>query len=319
MSDGGGAPRFILRRAAEHNAAPGRAGRLDRTRGRALYVRARRLHPPQRQRRCCGGRVGGGLRGRVAEWLCRGLQIPVGRFDSGPGLHNFKDLLATHPNRWFCVRVMSAKSLFAALGNLWKRRPKTTNVLAVATIMLAVFAGLAYCATIDNLKRTQRAWLAPIGADMAGPVEVGRALRVNILYENVGKEPALDVTRAVPQWGTFPIPPNIHGEAWLPSVPAIKNDSCDGLTPRSGRETVYPSSSREAYKSLIYVFNAEPHPFVTENFINMKETFFVFGCFAYRTFNEVHKSAFCLYVQPTPDDRPEYWTFRFCPTGNHAN
>ena len=25
--------------------------------------------------------------GRVAEWLCRGLQILVGRFNSDPGLH----------------------------------------------------------------------------------------------------------------------------------------------------------------------------------------------------------------------------------------
>ena len=67
----------------------------------------------QRQRRCCGpssavlrrmeGRVGGGLRGRVAEWLCRGLQIPVGRFDSGPGLHNFNDLQALTTVRAFCV------------------------------------------------------------------------------------------------------------------------------------------------------------------------------------------------------------------------
>ena len=29
--------------------------------------------------------------GPVAEWLCRGLQSPVRRFDSGPGLH-FKTL-----------------------------------------------------------------------------------------------------------------------------------------------------------------------------------------------------------------------------------
>jgi hypothetical protein len=36
------------------------------------------------------------IRGRVAEWLCRGLQILVRRFDSGPGLQ-FPHIHATEP------------------------------------------------------------------------------------------------------------------------------------------------------------------------------------------------------------------------------
>jgi hypothetical protein len=45
------------------------------------------------------------VRGSVAEWLCRGLQIPVRRFNSGPSLH-FKLPLknfALHAARIFCA------------------------------------------------------------------------------------------------------------------------------------------------------------------------------------------------------------------------
>ncbi len=34
--------------------------------------------------------------GPVAEWLCRGLQSPVRRFDSGPGLQQYNLLIYQH-------------------------------------------------------------------------------------------------------------------------------------------------------------------------------------------------------------------------------
>src|SRR5262249_60064836 len=40
----------------------------------------------------CSAALGSLPVGPVAEWPCRGLQIPVRRFDSGPGLHKNKDL-----------------------------------------------------------------------------------------------------------------------------------------------------------------------------------------------------------------------------------
>lgn len=46
--------------------------------------------------------------GPVAEWLCRGLQIPVHRFDSGPGLHP----TSSHNGR---MRLPTARSSYLVL------------------------------------------------------------------------------------------------------------------------------------------------------------------------------------------------------------
>jgi hypothetical protein len=67
--------KFIGARATENNAAKRLQQRLDPTSNSAYkhgpHVGTRRL-----------GRLG-----RVAEWLCSGLQIRVRRFNSGLGLH----------------------------------------------------------------------------------------------------------------------------------------------------------------------------------------------------------------------------------------
>ncbi len=187
----------------------------------------------------------------------------------------------------------------------------------IAVGFAAFFTGyIAYYAR-ETMIGDQRAWIAPRGAEFAGPIEVGRALRINILYENVGKKPALNVTTGNIIWAPFRIEENVHGEAWLPAIPAPPNTTCVKTT--VGQKTVYPASAGGPYRDLIYVFNREPYPSVSEEFINRQETFFIQGCFTYRTFDEIDESPFCLYVQPTRDDPPEQWTFRFCPSGNYAN
>ena len=45
--------------------------------------------------------------GPVAEWLCRGLQSPVRRFDSGPGLQSFQRLNGWHNECRFFVSMNS--------------------------------------------------------------------------------------------------------------------------------------------------------------------------------------------------------------------
>ena len=49
--------------------------------------------------------------GPVAEWPCRGLQILVRRFDSGPGLNNFNDLGDSGHRHKVCVRILSEKGI----------------------------------------------------------------------------------------------------------------------------------------------------------------------------------------------------------------
>ncbi len=76
-------------------AARGVPGQLDR-RGGAIYISRTDL-----------GRFAPRAGGPVAEWLCRGLQILVRRFDSGPGLQTkylISQLITSLPDGTLAVR-----------------------------------------------------------------------------------------------------------------------------------------------------------------------------------------------------------------------
>ena len=91
------------------------------------------------------------------------------------------------PNRAVILRT--------ALHRFWNRRPWPTanQSLALGTWVLA-FVGL--WALWDNqtaLERSQRAWIAPYAARHDEPIQVGKDFPIQILYQNPGKEPAIDV------------------------------------------------------------------------------------------------------------------------------
>src|SRR5262249_19186353 len=85
--------------------------------------------------------------------------------------------------------------------------------------------------------------------------------------------------------------------------------SCDAnlSNPAVGR-TAYPGGK---YEDITYMFGNG----AAETFFNKKQSFYIAGCFIYKTFKNLHRSPYCLYFQPHRDRKIEDATFEFCPQG----
>lgn len=204
-----------------------------------------------------------------------------------------------------------------------------TGALVIVGVVSAVIAGLQWEA-LNKSNRTleqtiisaERAWIAPKRAEYAGPIQKGRVLRVRVFFENTGKHPAFNLVHITKDaFPLIPVTVTSHDEALIDSrFSWPPNQTCDGIVPPTGDNglTVYPSSTGEPYRNLFFLFTGGKRNTVPKQFLDMKETFMVQGCFAYRTFGKINYSAYCLYVQPLTNTKPEDWTFEFCPSGNYA-
>ena len=82
---------------------------------------------------------------------------------------------------------------------------------------------------IEDLEQTrisdQRAWIAPRDAEIVGPVERGQTLAFEIIYENTGKQPALDVVDNT-RIDRIPVPLDDRGTAYWERMLLPFNDTC---------------------------------------------------------------------------------------------
>jgi hypothetical protein len=194
------------------------------------------------------------------------------------------------------------------LQRFWNCLPLTAGgSLALGTWALA-FVGL--WALWDNqtaLERSQRAWIAPYTARHDGQIQVGKDFPIRVVYQNPGKEPAIDVAdnydgNIVPTinknqgWDTLVIPPN---------------HSCEGVIARKGQWVVYPSAINERY----FAVAAE---MVDQALANSAKVLYIHGCFRYSTFGKPHRSSYCFYLEPLPDQPSEKWPLKNCPGEGQA-
>jgi hypothetical protein len=150
------------------------------------------------------------------------------------------------------------------------------------------------------LARSQRAWIAPITAesDPDTPLIAGATqFSFRVIYQNTGREPALDVTTKEIV-GAIPIQPAFHDWKHL-GIP--DNNTCDGLAPVRGNTTIYPSiydtTNVRPYNGIP---TGDPEKTIKE-IIDGNLVLWINGCFAYATIESTHYSAFCFMF--TPDDR----------------
>lgn len=187
---------------------------------------------------------------------------------------------------------------------------------AVFTAILAVVGALALRETKKALEHSQRAWVVPTGAKIDGPVEVGKVLRLKVLFENVGKEPAINMIHGW-TWRTINISPNAHGEPYLDrdnvAWPRLDADACKvSVAERDGRP-IYPTGR---YEDIRYTFTGGEAGQIPQSLLDRKTTIVVFGCFKYEAFGKERLSPYCLYFQPHRTRPIESWTFEFCPYGD---
>jgi len=217
-----------------------------------------------------------------------------------------------------------------------ERKDKLKRFLDIATVVLlfftALFTGLAWLVfrgqlwisehTDQTLNNTMvadiRAWVVPTGIYFDDMPKAEYNQRLRIAYENVGKEAATDVDN---NWswsgGIFEITIDAKQMPYIDvgNAPWPKADRCNrNPSIVSNRRTAYPSAK---YTYIVHVFNDEPY--VPQSLIDGTTSFYIYGCFIYRspvTAEKIHHSPYCLYYQPKRGLPITEGTFEFCPSGS---
>ncbi len=165
----------------------------------------------------------------------------------------------------------------------------------------------------DAFAATQRAWLAPTNALFDRPVKSGEQVSIGIVYDNVGREPALNVTHGEEvHWVNSPKVSNVSPEFWANQLLGA-NATCDHPT-ESDRIVAYPSS-HSSYRTHVLIKSDS----FADELLWREKTLYIQGCIAYETVGAERHSAYCIYFEPDAAKPPEQWQFRFCADGNFAD
>jgi hypothetical protein len=191
----------------------------------------------------------------------------------------------------------------------------------VTAVLAAIFTGwMAYrtdgLATDSNkqLIASTRAWIVPTGAQFDGPITVGSDLRLKIIFENTGREPAQNFFDAYGGNYEFTIPYDAKGMPFISygNVPWPKNNMCNLTPPKEGGRTIYPAGK---YTDNFYIFGLGP-TFLPQSFADKKTGVIFFGCFIYEHQGEVHHSPYCFYSSPSRELSAQNSEFVFCLCGD---
>lgn len=181
-----------------------------------------------------------------------------------------------------------------------------TLVLAVSTIGLWIAANH----TTSILLSGQRAWLAPRDIEpLKSDWATKTYIELSFTYENVGKEPALNVERNIRSSTLakedFRKPRIVQAKI----LDLLKGKSCKSILPNNEDFAVFPGAKE-----------IQLLPFTTDMISKVKaKTHYplVVGCFVYKISDaSVHRTQFCSILEPVED--PPNWRSITCLTGNWA-
>ena len=203
---------------------------------------------------------------------------------------------------------------------------KFGNLISICAMIAAVIAAVI---AWNAAARSQRAWIAPMGAEIVGLASSDKPLAIKLKFTNIGEEPAHRVNFQALRYGLFDLARG-HGIPYVERAPAVKNGTCGQRFPPSVDTSYFPSSAVQAYERLIFIFtggkigNIDTNG-VPQEFIDQKISFYIYGCITYETDNFLwwgrskRESQYCLYFSPVPDAPYYDGTFEFCPGGNRAD
>jgi hypothetical protein len=159
------------------------------------------------------------------------------------------------------------------------------------------------------LRLSERAWVTPVGAIFRAekkppdpPFEKDRPIHFVVNFLNSGKEPAFSVTYKITNSEIDKFDPYT---TTMDSVITPENNTCKGLMPESGRPSLPPSGNAVITMDSMHAES----PFTTDdNIIGGSKFYMVQGCVAYRTFGDIHRSAFCYILEyvPVPKEGPGF-------------
>ena len=204
--------------------------------------------------------------------------------------------------------------------NYWDRQIRVAKWLngLTATGALVALGGLGFLywsihSTNRAIVEANRAWVGPLLGSLVGELSPQKPLSGMVRLYNSGKTPAIDsqirfhlrnVTGAQMD----------SGEARLLIE---KDDVCSYDEPDRNGGVIYPSVAENGVDEIIPLSDSGPeNKFVYDQFIKGESTLVIELCAAYRSFEEIHKTAVCYYYRPMVSSA-EHLTL--CLGGQHAS
>jgi hypothetical protein len=165
----------------------------------------------------------------------------------------------------------------------------------------------AHTATVE----ANRAWIAPINAILEGPLIKGQPVPVEVIYQNTGKEPAIDTNNGGDSGITMPLSPAEADQQQLVGPFRNAESKCVGVKPRGGSPAIFPTGPVQ--------MSIERTVLADDAILNGSRTFYVEGCIAYNTMGETHTSSYCFWLGRHIDPQTKLRQFQTCIGGFHAN
>jgi hypothetical protein len=162
----------------------------------------------------------------------------------------------------------------------------------------------------DNRKtmiEDHRAWIAVrtlVFDDTPPPKNPGDLFQIAVPYENIGKEPALTVSRyQEPFWTTdFALRSSINKLSLPP------NNTCSQVNSELNIGTSWPGTSSG------YISHGSASQITADaDFLGMTSLLGYHGCFIYETFQEAHRTGYCFLLIPVIGRPVAEWVWQICP------
>jgi hypothetical protein len=180
----------------------------------------------------------------------------------------------------------------AAEGIVWRRQIRASwwlNWITLAAAIIAIGTVIVLIYTlIDARKATveaNRAWVAPRTAFLRRALVLNDHPAFRIVYDNVGKEPALNLSM-LSQVIIVDAAALIRslGEPSYSDVAMQENSTCAHDTIHQGAEIIWPSSRPEVYSNSSMENSADP--IITQEVLDGQQAIVIKGCFYMKHFTK---------------------------------
>jgi len=156
--------------------------------------------------------------------------------------------------------------------------------------------------------RAQRAWLSA-RPQLIGKIEIGMPVDIELVIENVGKEPATGVNHhGVTMMFDMPAQIGYAPEIWSSQFVQVIRLESDLAVPTKGRMSIFPGQ-----KPTLQVRWDNPKDI--EALIAATKILVIYGCLGYFTGDEPHFTWYCFFLMR---DKRGGWSLGSAPIGNDA-
>jgi len=172
--------------------------------------------------------------------------------------------------------------------------PDADITTAFATFLLVVVGAWGVVETKHALNASERAWVSAIDVNLQSlPIE-NQPIRMSAQLSNSGKDPALDVNYVIPvEQGMIDKPAGSD----FTKVTFGENSTCAKYGPIKTGGVIPPNMTNIRTSDS---GRGDVPIYATPEFMRGEKLYWVMGCVAYRTVEEVHHTAYCFIIGVIP-------------------